>query len=545
MASLGRLHSGDWTPVEIEPIMPQGWDVVSHVPTLADAWDVIGPAIAQNMRDTMTAVRDPQTWVDAAHQYADALVAGTSGPKPSAIAARIGNYAAKMGYNVNPSGSQISKSAYLDLSHDVLPGGSLKVRVSDHNLPPSYGPPGDFDVHAGMPREESVDWAQAVRGLADRVGEPVPAAAQSQLTKLGLSRTPEQAAAVAEQYAPAIEAGKAGNVYKAPDPVGDALRAAIEAKYGNQAGTGVEGGGIRAFHGSPHSFDKFDIGKIGTGEGAQAYGHGLYFAGNEGVAQSYRDMLGTRSMDLKDPGNLAAWMYHKNMGDRANAITELKTSLKSAQNYPKSYQPGDADRFSAALDKLESNAEMPSAPGHMYEVNLNANPDHLLDWDKPLSEQSQHVQDALGQLNIRGGQTADEIKLRMMALGVPEGEAAEYGVKNAYEATGQHAYQDIGSKVDAAATLKAAGIPGIKYLDGSSRNAGEGSHNYVMFDDATVELLRKYGLAGLMAGGGAAALAQPAEAAPTPEQAIPAPMDEWQPVSREPIAVEPVSATVH
>jgi len=42
-------------------------------------------------------------------------------------------------------------------------------------------------------------------------------------------------------------------------------------------------GGLAAhtvWHGSPHLFDKFDISKIGTGEGAQAYGHGLYFAEN-------------------------------------------------------------------------------------------------------------------------------------------------------------------------------------------------------------------------------------------------------------------------
>ena len=46
--------------------------------------------------------------------------------------------------------------------------------------------------------------------------------------------------------------------------------------------------GIVAYHGSPHSFDQFDTSKIGTGEGAQAYGHGLYMAGNEAVAQSYK-----------------------------------------------------------------------------------------------------------------------------------------------------------------------------------------------------------------------------------------------------------------
>src|SRR5262245_55578129 len=53
----------------------------------------------------------------------------------------------------------------------------------------------------------------------------------------------------------------------------------------------LEATGIRAFHGSPKKFDKFDVTKIGEGQGAQSYGHGLYFAGNEDVAKSYRDSL--------------------------------------------------------------------------------------------------------------------------------------------------------------------------------------------------------------------------------------------------------------
>ena len=38
-------------------------------------------------------------------------------------------------------------------------------------------------------------------------------------------------------------------------------------------------GAIKVFHGSPHKFDKFDFSKIGTGEGAQAYGHGGILCG--------------------------------------------------------------------------------------------------------------------------------------------------------------------------------------------------------------------------------------------------------------------------
>src|SRR5262245_438695 len=49
------------------------------------------------------------------------------------------------------------------------------------------------------------------------------------------------------------------------------------------------GPGIRAYHGSPHDFERFDLSKIGTGEGAQAYGHGLYFAENPKTAKAYRE----------------------------------------------------------------------------------------------------------------------------------------------------------------------------------------------------------------------------------------------------------------
>lgn len=45
---------------------------------------------------------------------------------------------------------------------------------------------------------------------------------------------------------------------------------------------------ITAYHGSPHDFDRFDMSRIGTGEGAQAYGHGLYMAESRDVADTYR-----------------------------------------------------------------------------------------------------------------------------------------------------------------------------------------------------------------------------------------------------------------
>ena len=49
--------------------------------------------------------------------------------------------------------------------------------------------------------------------------------------------------------------------------------------------------GIRAYHGSPYEFDEFKTESIGTGDGTQAFGRGLYFAESEDVARGYRDRL--------------------------------------------------------------------------------------------------------------------------------------------------------------------------------------------------------------------------------------------------------------
>lgn len=56
--------------------------------------------------------------------------------------------------------------------------------------------------------------------------------------------------------------------------------------------------GAIVYHGSPHKFDKFDSSKIGTGEGAQAYGHGLYLAEAPSVAKATRNSFQLRKVLL-------------------------------------------------------------------------------------------------------------------------------------------------------------------------------------------------------------------------------------------------------
>ncbi|MEY4346333.1 MAG: hypothetical protein RL032_2165, partial [Pseudomonadota bacterium] len=54
---------------------------------------------------------------------------------------------------------------------------------------------------------------------------------------------------------------------------------------------------MTVWHGSPHRFSKFDASKIGTGEGAQAYGHGLYLAESQKVANEYASKLSNPIVD--------------------------------------------------------------------------------------------------------------------------------------------------------------------------------------------------------------------------------------------------------
>jgi hypothetical protein len=96
----------------------------------------------------------------------------------------IADQASHMGYNVSKDASKLSGSKYIGLSHDKLPDTFLKVRVSDHDLPPSYGHPGDYDVEGkGRPSGNGMHWSDAINHLAGRVGAEVPPAAKRELTR--------------------------------------------------------------------------------------------------------------------------------------------------------------------------------------------------------------------------------------------------------------------------------------------------------------------------------------------------------------------------
>jgi hypothetical protein len=49
--------------------------------------------------------------------------------------------------------------------------------------------------------------------------------------------------------------------------------------------------------------------------------------------------------------------------------------------------------------------------------------------------------------------------------------------------------------LDAFEIIKKQGIPGIRYLDGGSRSAGQGSSNFVAFDPEMIRILERNGKA--------------------------------------------------
>jgi len=220
-----------------------------------------------------------------------------------------------------------------------------------------------------------------------------------------------------------------------------------------------------AYHGTPHDFDQFDISKIGTGEGAQAYGHGLYFAENPGIAAGYRDRLAQRR-----PAYSAA------LHEQQSAFYELeraRADLSSRGIDPDSPEAHDElapylQRLGAASQKADGVPDR--LKGNLLTVRLRAKPEEMLDWDKPLNEQSPKIQEALQKVGAR--QYDDQ---------APLGSDIRQWMA------------DIGPK-ETSRTLHDLGIKGIRYLDAGSRADGEGSHNVVMFDHNDVDITHRNGI---------------------------------------------------
>jgi hypothetical protein len=282
----------------------------------------------------------------------------------------------------------------------------------------------------------------------------------------------------------------------AADAAGLAMTGGLSAPAG-AIGSGLTRPGIRAYHGSPHDFERFDLSRIGTGEGAQAYGHGLYFAENEGVARAYKNQLSGPASTIGAPPDLLmhADEILRTQG-RDAALKQATADLQHARDL--GFGWNDLHRYQEVIDRI--NGGHPLMPGRMYEVNINAQPEQFLDWDKPLAQQPPDVRQAMKSLGID-----EEYNYPRLSRRLNEDPTDEMRPTTGADAYYRASIGGLGRYPDPSAPFREAGLPGIKYLDQGSRTAGDGSRNYVVFDDKLIDILRKYGLAGLLGGGTIAA----------------------------------------
>jgi len=218
--------------------------------------------------------------------------------------------------------------------------------------------------------------------------------------------------------------------------------------------------GMTVYHGSPHLFERFSMKKIGTGEGNQAYGRGLYMAQAPEVGQEYAKNLA--NADKMNQGRL---MPHANAqrlvdvaGDPKYAADDLKFVLESNPDHPQAKLLSETLKFIESGDYKNPLANT----GNFYKVDL---PDthirRMLDFDTPLKNQPKPVRNLAKSL----GMDLNDLGGDLLAK-VGKG--------------------DAGKKI-----LQDAGIPGVKYLDQTSRNAKAGTRNFVVFDENHLKILER------------------------------------------------------
>ena len=259
----------------------------------------------------------------------------------------------------------------------------------------------------------------------------------------------------------------------------------------------VKSGGILpmdVWHGSPHRFPptaknplgEFDPMKIGTGEGAQAYGVGAgYLAEAKGTATGYRDTLAHKgALDLEyEAGKRGIPL------NREAQVEFMRQSIPnvSPEKAARSFQNANIEARNLDQNKLAALFKdyKKSKQGNLYKVDL---PDEhvakMLDWDKPLSQQSWYRPVADVVKEYKGAGKEVDAYARLISKANARGG----------EVTGGQLYEGMlsqfgGSQAKVSEFMRDAGIPGIRYLDEGSRAAGEGTSNFVVFDPAHMNII--------------------------------------------------------
>jgi len=313
---------------------------------------------------------------------------------------------------------------------------------------------------------------------------------------------------------------------------------------------------VPAYHGSPHKFDEFSLSKIGTGEGATAYGYGLYFAEDRKVADHYRNTL-TPDMVVNNELMPPGWEF--NVGPlEADLHSYIKSYFQRVKegldtDYVRQQVEYSIFRLKDSVhepvirlmdfynrNKGASKDSINEPKGNLYEVDFDADESTLIKWDENYDNQSDFVKSSIDRMAESLGVTRDNYKsfldeserLAEAALLQKDPQhpdslafdafyrSKEYKVARLFEQihgtysfderpmrkslTGQKIYaalEFVGDSIkdrqkNASDLLNVYGIKGINYKDGMSRKAsGEEvqTFNYVAFNDADIKIKTRNG----------------------------------------------------
>ena len=244
----------------------------------------------------------------------------------------------------------------------------------------------------------------------------------------------------------------------------------------------------RAWHGTPYDFDAFNLSGIGSGEGNQVHGWGLYFAQNREVSEGYKDTFGSKGSAVELNGDIwtvsesGDWetdgktaKYGEAVGYALDALEEHGTKDAAINALQKELKEGKfrgayIAEAQKAVDILQKGEGKGHKGGRLLEVEI-PDMDVLLDEQKSFNEQSEKVKNALSEL----------------ISNTDEGQLSERLLKNA---TGKRIYEMLsnlyGDDKKASLKLNEFGVKGITYKGTQDERC------YVVFDDKAIEIRNKY-----------------------------------------------------
>ena len=288
-----------------------------------------------------------------------------------------------------------------------------------------------------------------------------------------------------------------------------------------------------------HELGAFDSSKIGTGEGAQAYGHGLYFAEQKITAESYQGLAKGWHIDGSQPrlrsdvedyaadyvdGQPRLGPYYEvsnpdglllqkvreleQSGEpvREAALKEIDEKIKKLDDLALAGSD-TSDRLLGLKDlrKLveeEDLSKFKYEKGSLYEVKIKARQEEFLELDDVIGYQDQPFVEKIFNANPK-------------LQGLLE-DAEDYYTPGGENATGYsvlRVLQETFEPQEYADILSNAGIKGFKYKDAQTRFSRKGAtYNYVVFDDKIVDIAKKYGVSLFAAGSISLGLMTPQQA---------------------------------